>query len=307
MKRGKATSGTAKRLSSQQAGEPVFVERQNDDARGTKRRRQEKHQTMQEERRKQRREQILDAAERLFRERGQNFTLKELAGEAQTSRVTLYQYFAGKQEILRVLSEERGVVWEEDVGLDVRTRILQAARKVFGEQGFWRATMESIAQEAGVGVVTVYRHFQDKSTLIGEFLQSIRPHQALDELHLASRASLEEALAVFATKAVRIMSENRDIVRLSMAQIDGGRFEELEALRKRPGRTAQRLAAFFAEQMEQGKIYRENPRELAICFLGMLMSFAWIVPSVEGEMTADPEHIGALVARIFVRGVRQKP
>jgi AcrR family transcriptional regulator len=52
-----------------------------------------------------------------------------------------------------------------------RERILEAARVVFAEQGV-EAQMDDVARAAGVGVGTVYRHFPDKHTLMGELVAS---------------------------------------------------------------------------------------------------------------------------------------
>src|SRR5262249_49101238 len=46
-----------------------------------------------------------------------------------------------------------------------RQRILQAAAEVFTEQGL-RATLDDVADRAGVGVGTVYRRFPDKEALV---------------------------------------------------------------------------------------------------------------------------------------------
>lgn len=51
-----------------------------------------------------------------------------------------------------------------------RQRVMAAAREVFGRDGLG-ATMDDIAQHAGVGVATVYRRFPDKEQLIDALFQ----------------------------------------------------------------------------------------------------------------------------------------
>ncbi|MBK6491113.1 MAG: helix-turn-helix transcriptional regulator [Sphingomonadales bacterium] len=46
-----------------------------------------------------------------------------------------------------------------------RAQILEAAQRVFLSSGYERASMDGIAQEAGVGKMTVYRQYADKRTL----------------------------------------------------------------------------------------------------------------------------------------------
>ncbi len=46
-----------------------------------------------------------------------------------------------------------------------RAAILEAAKRMFTQQGFERASMDQIASEAGVSKLTVYSHFGDKESL----------------------------------------------------------------------------------------------------------------------------------------------
>ena len=50
--------------------------------------------------------------------------------------------------------------------MDNKTKISQAAIRVFSREGFHRARMKSIAQEAGVAVGTIYNYFKDKDDLL---------------------------------------------------------------------------------------------------------------------------------------------
>ena len=80
-----------------------------------------------------------------------------------------------------------------------RERIIDAARELFaGEQP--NVQMDEVAQRAGVGVGTVYRHFPDKEALMGElvrqrfglFNENLR--QALADEHSGAFAALATAL-----------------------------------------------------------------------------------------------------------------
>ena len=50
--------------------------------------------------------------------------------------------------------------------MDNKSKISQAAVRVFSREGFHRARMKSIAQEAGVAVGTIYNYFKDKDDLL---------------------------------------------------------------------------------------------------------------------------------------------
>ncbi|ADH85334.1 TetR/AcrR family transcriptional regulator [Desulfurivibrio alkaliphilus] len=64
---------------------------------------------------------------------------------------------------------------------DKRQRIMQAALVLFAQRGFHGSPTSAIAQEAEVGVGTIYRYFKDKNTLIEELFQDLqqRYHQQL--------------------------------------------------------------------------------------------------------------------------------
>ncbi len=76
-----------------------------------------------------------------------------------------------------------------------RERILQSAREVFAECGI-DAQIDDIAQRAGVGVGTVYRHFPTKEALIAELVR-----QKFRRFAASARDALQrdgEPFAVFA-------------------------------------------------------------------------------------------------------------
>ncbi|MEW6441270.1 MAG: TetR/AcrR family transcriptional regulator [bacterium] len=77
---------------------------------------------------------------------------------------------------------------------DKRERILQAALKVISENGYQTATMEMIAEGAGVSKGLVYRYYESKEALVQELVDSMfdrlaqqvndSVHQDLDALDL---------------------------------------------------------------------------------------------------------------------------
>ena|SRR6185437_2158265 len=53
---------------------------------------------------------------------------------------------------------------------EVHQRMIQAALQLFSERGFESATMDAIAQEAGVSKPTLYNHWADKEALMLEVM-----------------------------------------------------------------------------------------------------------------------------------------
>lgn len=64
--------------------------------------------------------------------------------------------------------EESGPVLSKH---QTKEKILDAALEVFSEKGFHSATVDEIAERAGLGKGTVYRHFANKETLFNELVR----------------------------------------------------------------------------------------------------------------------------------------
>ena len=73
-------------------------------------------------------------------------------------------------------------------GEELRKRILDAASRLFGKEGYENVSIRRIAEEAGCSQMAMYRHFPDKSALIRhlciELYQqfTIQLHEKLDFL-----------------------------------------------------------------------------------------------------------------------------
>jgi AcrR family transcriptional regulator len=73
-----------------------------------------------------------------------------------------------------------------------RAAILDAAYRLFSEQGYAPTTMEAIAAESGVAVQTVYYVFRTKAALLKEVVETVAAGEA-DPAPVAERAWMREA------------------------------------------------------------------------------------------------------------------
>ena len=153
--------------------------------------------------------------------------------------------------------------------------ILQAARKLFLEQGLEVTTAE-IARVAGVAKATLYANFSDKEHLIEAVLRqesdlTISDHDFAQRHHLP----LIEVLTAFGYRFVRFINQreltgwDRLIASAAVRHPDlPGRFYAAG-----PGRAQQMLEAIIAEAIEAGTLRACDPQEaadeLAGLWLGM--------------------------------------
>ena len=84
-------------------------------------------------------------------------------GSAATGRAVLRPGEAESAPTRRDLRSDDGRLVR---GRHSRARILAAARELFEERGFDKATLRAIAERAGMGASSIYRHVRTKHELL---------------------------------------------------------------------------------------------------------------------------------------------
>src|ERR1700731_114153 len=95
-----------------------------------------------------------------------------------------------------------------------RAKILAAAAQVFAERGL-EATLDEVANAAGVGVGTVYRRFPDKNALVGALFENAVDEFATLACTAITRENSWDALVWFLEQALERQCSNlglRDVV-----------------------------------------------------------------------------------------------
>jgi AcrR family transcriptional regulator len=102
-----------------------------------------------------------------------------------------------------------------------RARVIDAAETVFRERGYERASISAIAAAAGVADETIYAHFANKRTLLGELVQRAvrgsdpRPVPEQDAPRtLAALADQREQLRLFAADIAQRLERAGPLVTL---------------------------------------------------------------------------------------------
>jgi AcrR family transcriptional regulator len=246
---------------------------------------------------------IYQAAAALLRDVGSNFTMEQLVSHTQLSRATIYRRVGNKEELLQRIATERGV--HAPAGPDVRQRILQAARVVVAQHGLINATIEQIAEFAGVGIATVYRQFGDKERLLRAFIEEASPRAAVQEIVLHPTEDVAADLTAVAMVILPFLYANRDLIHLIFSA-NPKEQAYVQQLRAGSNRLQDRLAGYFAAQIGAGRLRGVGqPQELALAFFGMMLSFALIGPRYYDLNLDEPERTARLIVHVFVDGLRQ--
>lgn len=194
-----------------------------------------------------------------------------------------------------------------------RAGILTAARRVFLRESYSGASMESIAQEAGVSKQTVYNHFGSKEELFGELVRS-RCERLSDALGAESDYAGEDPERVLSlvgdtVLAVMLSEESMDLYRL--LQTEGRNHPQLARsfYRLGPDRTANWLTDFFAEQARRDRLRIADARVAAEQFVTMLIGHLRVrhLLGLAGPPDAtERRRYVASAVRIFLDGARPR-
>ncbi|HET8913039.1 MAG TPA: TetR/AcrR family transcriptional regulator [Ktedonobacteraceae bacterium] len=124
-------------------------------------------------------ERLIQAAIQLISLRPfEEMTIEEIITNAQVSRPTFYYHFVGGKEALREELVQRGYLFDTPPQ-NTRLEILEAAIKVFARSGLSAATLEEIAEEAGVTRGTLTWHFHTKDDLLKAIVKQFSPHSII--------------------------------------------------------------------------------------------------------------------------------
>lgn len=116
-------------------------------------------------------------------------------------------------------------------GHERRPEILQAARRVFGRQGYDRTTMRRVAAEAGVSPAGIYIYFKNKEAILAALRdQTFRELNAWAQEAVARAASPQERLRLHLRSYLEYARAHPDSYRLTF------RSQLIRA--PRPGRTS---------------------------------------------------------------------
>lgn len=246
---------------------------------------------------------ILDTAVALLNSHGDAFTMEQLVAQTRLSRATIYRHVGNKETLLRQLANERDLDIEALSQPDIRERILAAARTVFGRYGLLRPTMEQIAEEASVGVATLYRHFGDRASLIAAFVERISPNVVLQQEVLNSSANFEHTLYQMAETFTSFMHEHRDIFRhtISSYEEEISFFHQIRSFQEQNLRL---LTQFLQGQMDAGHLKQADPVELSFALVGMILAFTVVRPTFYGVPVTNPAETAKFVVDLFLTGTK---
>ncbi|GIP17420.1 TetR family transcriptional regulator [Paenibacillus montaniterrae] len=157
-----------------------------------------------------------------------------------------------------------------DKKMERRKNMIQAAKKLFAEHGFEKTTMQKIADEANLGVATLFRYFPKKEHLMIEVIKEVIEQQVpyFEKIIHSNKSGIEKIDDVLTTYIKYISEENSVSTKLLEAfelyiafmPIEAGLLEEIN---KEYGKIRNIINAIVQQGKHDGSIQLSASNELA--------------------------------------------
>ncbi|WP_252274361.1 TetR/AcrR family transcriptional regulator [Pseudomonas subflava] len=191
-----------------------------------------------------------------------------------------------------------------------RLAILEAAKRLFIQNGYDGSSMDAIAAEAGVSKLTVYSHFTDKETLFACAVESKCAEQ-LPPLffELGPEDSIEQTLLAIGRGFNALINSEESLAMHRLMVAQGAQNPQLSQLffNVGPQRVIDAMQRLLEQANARAQLQIDNPQHAAEhffclvkggCHFRLLMGVAQPLGRQEAE-----EHVQEVV-RLFVRAYR---
>ncbi len=185
--------------------------------------------------------------------------------------------------------------------MDFKTRILEAAAKVYAECGYRGATTRRIAAEAGCNELTLFRHFGSKATLIHEAVTCSGP--ALTRFPLpAEPVDPASEVREWAGKHFENIRSHAAMIRTTLGEIE--EHPELVSPSDPYAQAYEQLAGYVATLQATGRADRAIDAKVASAMLLNTLMLNGMMRDVMPKLISNPpEYDLDHFVRVFLRGI----
>lgn len=197
-----------------------------------------------------------------------------------------------------------------------RQQIIVAAKRVFSEKGFNKATMEDIASEAELSPGTLYLYFKNKDELYASLSLRILRYLLIRIEHLNSdtEASIEDRISEL-KEAMYDVYEFDPLVLINMFHLQSSETlknltpELLSEIKDLSKRSLKEMAKLFEEGIQKGIFINEHPVAIAD-IVWALFSGVVLWETSKRVINQDKDYLKETLKTafdIFGRGIKKDP
>jgi len=187
----------------------------------------------------------------------------------------------------------------------VEERVLEAAKNLLVKHGYRATTTRSIAKNAGVNEVTLFRKYKSKDSLIEAALAEaeVNAHASFDSVFNKDKDTyFHTSVRTLSENLIRFTRNERDLMILQFTE--GLRMPSVaDLLSSVSERVLVHLTEYFEEQIERGRIRKIDPKIAALIFMSYV-SYSQIARLLLGdEFIEDHEKTFDSFLDVFTRGI----
>ena len=180
-----------------------------------------------------------------------------------------------------------------------RSAIVVAAGKLFLDLGFERTTMERVASEASIGLMTLYRHFRTKAVLFQVVMETeCAMATVVPDLQAVWTRPPHEALRTFGEAVITVLVSPRQLALRRLVIAEGGRFPELGRAwhDSGPARGRAEVADYVARRIRANEMAPTDTEAFARMYVGLLDRLP--LARLMSLTSANPDEIATEAAEI---------
>ena len=189
-----------------------------------------------------------------------------------------------------------------------REAILQAAMRLFAQQGFVRTTTKAIAREAGVAEGTIYTFFASKHDLLFAILapEIVEPLQEIISLHEGNED--EQTLYALLANRYAIFERYHPLIKVIIGEAIFNP-EVAEKFHRMVAQALTTLEGYLAQRVADGAFRPMNVPVVARTLVGNVLIF-FIMRFIFGQpnnMGIENDTLFREIATQFLDGARSRP
>ena len=187
-----------------------------------------------------------------------------------------------------------------------RERLLESAKRLFSQRGYYATSVEDIVASAGLSKGAFYFYFKSKEELFKSLVEEMHLNIVKRlENFLEMELTLEDALIEHAKVFLEDIYQNRHIAQLFLFQLVGTNEEFRELYYTKVAHWRELLAKMVDRAIQRGEITYKNAENTVNLYAGFLRML--VLEYVFREREPDLEKVKSLAqegVRVLFRGLK---